>query len=87
MIEEQNTNQQITLDGGNLITKVLVRMIDYLFIIVAIRLVAVYFGAVEHGILWVLFPIITIVAAIALIVIALIIGEKVSKYVKRKKEK
>lgn len=67
--------------------KIVLRIVDYIFLFVAIRMVAVYFGNVEHGMFWILTPVLIPAAVIALVVIASIEGEKMVKCFKRKKGK
>lgn len=90
MTEEQKTTQQLRLESDNLGAKAMIRIIDYLFLFVAIRMVAVYFGDVDNGMFWVLAPVLIPICLIGIVILLTIsiphIVKMVKNFIKRKSE-
>lgn len=68
----------------------MIRIIDYLFLFVAIRMVAVYFGDVDNGMFWVLAPVLIPICLIGIVILLTIsiphIVKMVKNFIKRKSE-
>ena len=76
--------KELTPEENKTFWKIFIRLVDYIVLLVAIRMAAVSFGFASHGVGWVLAPIGVVGVMVILVLFAVWWFSKIQEFLKRK---